>query len=222
MLLPHAATLTVVATDGGGNMNRTQFEGWRHYRAESKIQFASEEAPARAGEAVRMPGSNKPAVRLPAGAVIDLALDAGLDPAALKLGDVVTATLSRPLQPAENVLISQGAVAQGRVVRIEKKAMPFPIYEVGLQFDALAVGDGTIPLAATMQEAGPAAGLLHRSKHLDPTFTRRRGPHIDVLVPEIQRGQGILEWDARKGPIPRGLHMKWRVDDGSIADAARQ
>ena len=32
-----------------------------------------------------------------------------------------------------------------------------------------------------------------------------------ALVKEVQHGQGILEWDARHGALPRGLRMKWRL-----------
>jgi hypothetical protein len=35
---------------------------------------------------------------------------------------------------------------------------------------------------------------------------------MDILVREVQRGQGILYWEARRGSIPRGLRMKWRVE----------
>jgi hypothetical protein len=214
-LLPRAAALTVVATDGGGNMNRTRFSAWRHYRAESTIRFANTDAaPASTGDADRtMPA---PPPFFPRGAVIELALDSGLDPASAKLGDVITATLERPLGDT----LSRGASITGRVVLLEKTTMPFPIYQVGLQFDAVSLAGRTIPLSATMQDAGPASGLVHRSKHLDPTFTRKRTASVEILVPEIHRGQGILEWDARKGAIPRGLKMRWRVDAPDQATTA--
>lgn len=89
--------------------------------------------------------------------------------------------------------------------------MPYPIYKVGLEFESLAVGSRVVASAATMDDAGPAAGLIRQSKHFDPTFSRQRTNHIDMLVREVQRGQGILDWDAKHTPIPRGLRMKWRV-----------
>jgi len=214
-LLPNAATLTVVATDGSANMNRTHFTAWRRYRVESTIQFASGTSPD-GGETDRIvPASTPAAVLVPKGVTIDLMLEAGLDPATAKLGDFVTAKVARSVLDGAHALISEGTPVRVRLVRLDKVEMPFPIYEVGLQIESLAIGDQQIPIAATMQQAGPASGLIRQSKHLDPTFTRKRSEHIDVLVPEIQRGQGILQWDARKGAIPRGLHMKWRVDADS-------
>jgi hypothetical protein len=43
---------------------------------------------------------------------------------------------------------------------------------------------------------------------------------MDILVREVQRGQGILHWDARRGPLPRGFKMKWRVQQ-DLAAAGR-
>ena len=218
-LLPAAATLTVVATDGSANMNRTRFTAWRHYRAESTIQFASD-AKSDGGESDRIVPPTPAAAPLVAkGAVIELTLDAGLDPATAKLGDSLVAKIVR-LDGGRSP-VSEGTPVRVRLIRLDKVDMPFPIFEVGLQVESLAIADRQVPLVATMQQAGPAPGLIRQSKHLHPTFTRKRSDHIDILVPEIARGQGILEWDARKGPIPRGLHMKWRVDaDADSSDLA--
>jgi hypothetical protein len=209
VLLARSTTLSVAATNGDENLNRARLSGCRHYRSESTIRFAVDEGAASGGADRVVPRS----IELPAGAVLELNLDSSLDPATARIGDMVRATLAHPIKVNERVLISQGATALGRVVRVDKKTTPFSIYQVGLAFESIAMGDQVVPLAATMDDAGPAAGLLRQSKHLDPTFTpRHRNGRIDVLVREVQRGQGILEWDAKHTPIPRGLRMKWRVE----------
>ena len=35
---------------------------------------------------------------------------------------------------------------------------------------------------------------------------------MDILVREIPRGQGVLQWDAKQGRIRKGLRMRWLVD----------
>jgi hypothetical protein len=208
VLLARAGTLTVTATNGDENLNRTALSECKHYRSESTIQFAAGE-----GAASGVPDRAAPTkIELPAGAVLDLILDSSLDPATAKIGDTIKAILEHPVKASGGIVVPQGAAASGRVVRLDKMSMPFPIYKVGLEFENLTIGDQVVPLAATMDEAGPAAGLLRQSKHLDPVFTPgQRSSHIDVLVREVQRGQGILDWDAKRTPIPRGLRMKWRV-----------
>jgi len=36
---------------------------------------------------------------------------------------------------------------------------------------------------------------------------------MDILVREFQRGQGVLQWDAKHGRIRKAMRMRWLVDD---------
>jgi hypothetical protein len=213
ILLPVAASHSIAAVDGVETMNRIELSACRHYRTEATIQFAGETASPESGESVARNRIAEPAAdALPAGALIEITLDSNLDPAIANIGDPIAGSLARPVKDGEAVLVPQGAAVRGRVVRLDRQNMPFPIYEVGLEFDSVEIGDRKLPLAATMEEAGPAAGLIKQAKRLDPTFTRQRTARMDILVREVQRGQGILYWEARRGSIPRGLRMKWRVE----------
>lgn len=215
VLLPVAASLSVVTAEGESTLNRTRLGGCRHYRSESTIQFATEAAQATNERDRRIP----PSIALPAGALLELTLDSSLDPATSRIGDTVHAILARPVKQGETVIVPPGVPVTGRLVRMEKTTMPFPIYRVGLQLEELNVEGGSVPLTATMIEAGPAAGLLRQSKELSPVFSKKRDSRIDILVREVQRGQGVLDWDARRAPIPRGLHMKWRVMGEALTTA---
>jgi hypothetical protein len=64
-----------------------------------------------------------------------------------------------------------------------------------------------------MADAGPASGLIRVAKKFNPTFTRQRKARMDILVREVQRGQGVLQWDAKHGRIRKALRMRWLVDD---------
>jgi hypothetical protein len=120
--------------------------------------------------------------------------------------------VARPLKAGQEILVPEGAVALARLVRLERDTVPFPIYEIGLELQSLEVSDSARPIFATLEETGPARGLLRQTKRLEPTFSSRRRPRLEILVPEIQRGQGIIRWDARRLPIPRGLRMAWRIE----------
>ncbi|MEO7651553.1 MAG: hypothetical protein ABIZ80_13895 [Bryobacteraceae bacterium] len=207
-LLPLSAALTVVALDGAESLNRTELSACRRYGAESVVLFDREAA------ALTTPEAPQPAPTpaIPPGTHLELALDANLDPRTVKPGDPVSAHLTRPVKDGDRILIAQGAaVLRGHIVRLERQEMPFPLYEVGIEFDTLALGGREIPISLTMEEAGPAPGLVRQAKRLDPTFTRRRAARMDVLVREVQRGMGILLWDAKRTPIPSRLRMRWRV-----------
>jgi hypothetical protein len=199
VLLPSAATLKVVAVDGNEDMNRTRIAACKHYRADSSLHF--EEATA----APAMPtGDAPPPAGLPPGTLVELALEANLDPSSAKIGDSVKAKVNKPA-------LAEGAMALGRIVRLDRQTQPFQLHVIALEFDTITAGDSKIPFNATMVDAGPAAGLVRQAKRMDPTFTRRPRGKMDVLVREVQRGQGILLWETKHGPVPRGLRMKWRV-----------
>jgi hypothetical protein len=213
VLLPLYATLTVATVDGAENLNRARLSACRHYHSESTIRFGGEQsAPATGAAAAILEPATAPAkATFPKGALLEVTLDSSIDPDASKIGDQVTATVVRAMKDGERLMIPPGVSVTGHVVRLEKKNMPFPIHEIGLEFETIEIGDRRLPLAATTEDAGPALGLLRQSQRLDPTFTKRRTSRIDVLVKEVHRGQGILEWDARRGAVPRGLRMKWRL-----------
>ena len=208
ILLPVSATLSIATVDGAESLNRTQLSACRQYRAESTLRFEGETAPLGAGD-VRVPNSRESL--FPADALFELALDSDLNPVSASIGDPITARLTRPFKNGGRITAPEGALVRGHLVRVEKQSMPFLMFEIGLEFSSVEVGNDKFPVVATMEEAGPAAGLLKQTKRLDPVFTKRRTARMDILVREVQRGQGILHWDARRGSIPQGFRMKWRV-----------
>lgn len=204
ILLPVGAIQTIVASDGVEALNRTSIEHCRQYKTESQIRFAGEREVAPAAEP-STPAAPPHAPALSAGAVVEVAFEADWNPAASRLDDLVRLRLSR----VDGKAIEGGATA--RVVRLDRQDLPFPLWEIALELDSLQFGSGVVGVDATMEEAGPAAGLIRQQKTMDPVFTRKRAARMNILVREVQRGQGILHWEARRGPLPRGLKMKWRL-----------
>jgi hypothetical protein len=207
VLLPALAKLTVVAVNGHEDLNRARIADCRHYRVDSEMRFdevsKTETAPA---ATLVLPKE------LPAGTMLELRLESSLDPNSAQPGDAVRAILAKSLKSGDEVLIAEGAAVLGRVARLDVQSQPFKVHVIALEFDALTVADRRLQFAATMQEAGPVPGLLKQAKRLDPKFERHAGRRMEVLVREVQRGQGILLWDAKRGALPKGLRMRWRVD----------
>ncbi|QOY88617.1 hypothetical protein [Paludibaculum fermentans] len=202
ILLPVLTTATVITTDGLENVNRIQVQGCRRFQSESTLSF---DAPAEA--------SPKPheTFTLPSGAVLELALDEGLNLSSATVGQPLRASLARDLRLGERLLAPQGTVVRGQVVQVEKRAIPYPTYQIGLTFDALELGGESVPLNVTLAETSPVAGLIQQSRKLNPAFQAGGKPRMQLLVRKVQTGEGYLEWDARKGQILPGLKMKWRV-----------
>ncbi len=218
ILLPVAASHSMAALKDFESLNRMELSGCRHYRTEAAIHYDDENTAPPDEEVARNRIANVPEFMVPSGSSLDLALSSNVDLTTARIGDRFTARTVRPVKDGERIVVPEGVTVLGHVVRLEKQSMPLPIYEIGLQFDVLQLGDRELPLVVTMEDAGPAAGLLRQAKHLDPKFTKQRSARMDILVREVQHGQGILHWDARRSSIPRGLRMKCRIE--GIGEAA--
>ncbi len=205
LLLPVWGEVVVVTTAGLENLNRTKVGGCRRYRTQSKVQFAGDAEPETAP-----PSGSKP-ILLPVGTMLELALEEGFELEKTVVGQPLRARLTRDLREGERVIASQGSVVEGEIVHLVRETTPFLIYEIGIEFHSLNSAGQSTPFAATMESAGPASGLIRQSKRMDPEFSRRRTAKMSILVRKVQRGQGYLQWDGRRGAVPRGLKMKWKV-----------
>jgi hypothetical protein len=165
---------------------------------------AVEESPAPAAVEPEAPPSRIP---------MEIALSAEIALASASAGDPVRAVLAAPLKDGDRVLAPEGAPVTGAVVRLETQELPYRMYEIAIELHTLETPQGAFEISATMADVRPAGGLIRQARRLDPTFNRRRAPRMDILVREVQRGQGVLHWDARQGRIPKNLRMRWIVDD---------
>jgi hypothetical protein len=205
-LLPGSARLSLIDLAGEEHRNDSNFSECRQYKAESKLSFEEEAAPAdRVAPAV--------VSALPVRTAVEVDLAHDIQPAAASLGDAITATVAKPVVHDGKVMAAAGATLHGRLVRLEKEAIPFPHYVVGVEFHTLKSGDTSYDFSATMQDAGPSAGLIKQTRRMDPVFTKRRQKRFDILVREKPRGEGVLHWDAKKPKVPKGLRMVWQTID---------
>ena len=209
-LLPVSSTVTIITTDGLESLNRMKVTSCRRYRAEATMKDDVAEAAAQTPPAAtsRSEAAEQDSLQ---GQVIEVALDEPLEPGSARPGQPFSGTLARELRIGERIAVPRGAAVRGEVAEIEARSQPFVSYMIGLQLNEIDLGGRTLLLTATMESAGPAAGLIRQSKRIEPTFQARSGPKMNVLVKKVQQGAGFLEWDGRRGPVPRGFKMKWRV-----------
>jgi hypothetical protein len=158
---------------------------------------------------------------LPPNSPLELSLESPIEPATAAAGDAIRATVVSPLKQGVQVIVPAGTPVSGRLVRVEKIAVPYDHYVIGLEFDTLELGGAAVVFSASMREVSGAAGIIRQARRLNPTFTpRRRRSRMDILVREHQEGRGILYWDARHARIPRGLKMRW-ITESARAEGAR-
>lgn len=209
-LLPRHSELLIVTTAGDQSLNRSEFSACRHYQASATVSFDANAADRVEGDAAR--AQSAPREEIPERALLEVALAGEIDPGSAAAGDSIRGVLARPLKDGERVIAPEGAAVAGRVLGIEKRSSPVEHYVVALQFHTLEWGGARAPFSATMEDAGPAPGLIRQEKRMNPTFSRDRTARLRILVGEQHPGQGVLHWDARRPRIPKGFKTRWRVE----------
>jgi hypothetical protein len=208
-LLATSSDLTIVTLDGEEYRNQITFGECHQFQAESKLVIDPGEP---AVVAATTPADSARA-SLPPATLVELALDSDIDPEKAAVGDAIRAIVTRPILDGARIIAPEGSVVRGRLVRVERSAQPFDHYVVGLEFHTLENGKTPFDFFGTMQDAGPAPGILRQTKHVDPVFTKKRTARLDILVREKPRGEGILQLDAKHAPIRHGLKMRWLTVD---------
>lgn len=208
-LLPVTVILEITGVDGGQNRNVTRIDGCRQYGAESAIRFAQDVAPAPAA-ASQEADDEEPLTSMVG--IVELQLEEPIDPSKAVAGTEVRARVAKPAKEGTAVLIPSGTLVHGRLVRVDRQGA-LPVYEIGMEFDSIETGGERRPFAATLERAGPGPGLVRQSKKMMPNMRPGGRARMTVLVSEFRQGQGTVVWDVRKGAIPRGFRMKWRIDE---------
>jgi hypothetical protein len=209
VLLPRASELLVAESNGDQSRNVTVLASCRQYAVESKLSFGEEtaSAPAKSVEVSLGPSG------LPARLVVELALETEIEPERAAVGDEVRAVVARPVRHEEKVLVPEGTVVVGRLVRNDREAQPYPHHVLAMEFHTVEHPSGRMDFRATMEDAS-GAGVLRVQKNFMPVFDRkRRVPAMSILVREQQKGQGVIHWDAKHARVKRGLKMKWETTD---------
>jgi hypothetical protein len=190
-LLPVESVLEL-KTSSGEHRNFMRFSGCRQYTGESVLKFTEEVT--ESGAPAPLAAESKEII-LPKDLDLHLALNEALDLRKAAVGDEITATLSSDVRHKRQLLIPKGAVARGRISRLERHADHVVL---GLRFTDLEWSDKHASFSAALEGI---AGLPSQS--LDP----RR---IPMYAPE--RGEGIIRLAPSQRSLIRGMLLFWRVD----------
>jgi len=144
-LLPRQSQLHLMLRDTQETNNVITFTDCREYQAESALRFGS--APS---ASVSKGGTNaQPHEPLPAGLALELRLIGEIDSDTAAAGDRVAATVVNAVHPPKSteVLVPAGAVAHGRITRMEHRLLPFPYFLIAISFYSLEAGGESWPLS---------------------------------------------------------------------------
>lgn len=190
-LLPSQSELSMSGLAGGAEQNRVKFTSCRQYSGESVISFG--DPPASEEPAASSPGPARE-FELPKGVDLELSLLAAIDLEKAAIGDPVRARVDRDVKKDGRILIPKGAIASGRITRLERNEK----YSlVGLEFPEIE-----------------APGILARMKG-DVTNTVGVGPvsqRISIHGRSAkQPGEGLIPVNQTQLRLPKGCIMFWRT-----------
>jgi hypothetical protein len=188
-LLPVRSQLTLIDLHGQESRNETRFTSCRQFTGDSTLSFGDPPPD--------LPAAAEPVqeIELPGNLEVALSLLDGVDTENAAVGDPLRARLNRDLRYKGNVLFSKGAVATGRVTRIERRS---DYIVLGLEFDELAAPGAHAQLKLKLENVTGAQILL---------VPARRVPY--ELNPKP--GEGLIPLRGGLRNVLRGILMSWRT-----------
>jgi len=196
VVLPRHSQLDIVMDEGREARNVTTFSKCREYQAESAISFD-----ALAGvESTAARGGGRGRVVLPIGLPVVLALMEPIDSATSAAGDEIAAKVVKPVRRAGSaeVLIPAGAIARGRIRRIEHHLQPAPYFLVAIAFNRVEWQGAVSPFAARSEP--------------DPVLVKELDANLALRETGFRFwGVGTFLWRTRKSStvIPAGFESNW-------------
>jgi hypothetical protein len=187
-LLPASSELVMVDLNGQESRNHVRFTGCRQFTGESVLSFGdppAEDAPA---------ATPLQDIELPVRLGLTLSLLDEIDTSAAAVGDPVRARLENDLKQKGHVLMSKGAVAVGRITRLERWA---DYTVLGLEFFMLESAGVRARIQASLESIGT----------MDQIRPRQR----DLGSSHVRPGEGIVPLRAGRIRLSRGILMFWRT-----------
>ena len=191
-LLPTGSELSMVNVDATENRNQIRFTSCRQFSGQSVLRF--DDAPDTSS--TLSTSSNETAeIVLPVGLVLTLALIDDVELAKGAIGDPVRARLQNDLKWKGRVLMPKGAVATGRLMRIERHS---DSVMVGVTFDELDAPGLRAKPSLRLNDVMTADHIAARGRY---------------LTAPIKSGEGILPLAAGRVKLNRGLLMNWSTEE---------
>ena len=188
-LLPSESDLTMVNLNGSENHNHVRFTGCRQYSGESVITFG--EAPESAPAVPSLPARE---FDLPEGLDIRLVLAKSVDLRKAAIGDPVPARVDHDVKKNGELVIPKGAMASGRITRIEK----YDRYSiVGIEFPEIEAPGMLARMKGNLDHTVGILPVTH------PYSVRGRSPP--------HPGEGVFPVNDNQLALPKGCIMFWRT-----------
>jgi hypothetical protein len=190
-LLPAASEEILVDSEGHATRNLLEFSSCRQFTGKSKVSF-DDPGPAET-RAVSPRQEPQQELKLPGNLQVILRFTGEIDLDSVAIGDEIQAELGQDVKSKGQVVLSKGAVASGRISRVERHT-DFNV--LGVTFFEIASGNIHAPLDLTFERA---LGIMAPSIRY-PSLNSPPKPREAVII----LGPG-------RARIRQGILMVWRT-----------
>ncbi len=196
-LLPKVARQRFIGREGAEAENTMSFSACREYQAESNVAFG-EGAHIGGGQ----PGIPAAPLGLPAGLAVSVELITPVRFGQAAAGDVIEGRLAKPIRDERlKTLLAEGAVVQGRLMRVEIAHARDMEHTVALRWEAVQTGGVMVPLS-----------LLPNRRPVDlrtrGNVLRTRGMEIELPLPSESR-YGVFHLPGGRDVLESGFRTEW-------------
>ena len=158
VILPSRSTLRILLDTGAVAVNRTQYGTCKKYEAESSIRFDGDAL--EQGSAPDDAAISSELGPLPSGLELDTSLETPIDSTTTAAGDPVSARVNHDAKAGRSIVIQQGSVLRGRVVRLQRHYFPRRYTVTSLRFDTLEVNGASMPVTLVALNPNPDDSYL--------------------------------------------------------------
>lgn len=180
-LLPRQSQLHLIARNGEETNNTTVFSDCREYMAHSTVSFGATPTAAHDTPVIQ---TSQPEGS-PRRYFVELRFNDAIDTEKSAAGDPISATFVHDVHPyqSKEVVIPAGAVAHGRVSRIEHHFVPYEFVTIGISFQSLEVGGKTSPFTAKPIAPVAVTQLMNGANAPAPQVRTPIGPPNSFVFP---------------------------------------
>lgn len=198
-LLPQSSEQILVDARGIEQRNVVSFRECRQYIGQSELKFdepVPDSTPARPAPAQ---------ILLPENLRLDFNLTTDINPARSAVGDPVTAVLQSAVKYQGKVLAPKGAVAKGRLIRLEGRS---PVYIAGIEMESLDFPGGHAPLQVRLAKLGSIPVALRTPGSRGGTVISQSG-FSSIYLMEGTAAGSIFIIDENQVKLKHGTPMVW-------------
>lgn len=209
--IPESTELLMTESSGLQSLNSAEFSQCHQFRGESTISFA--DAPRNLAQLEAAAATQE--IELPSNLLLELALDQPVDSETSNEGDLITAHTLGDLGVKGKVIVPKGALARGRIRRLEHHEHPESRFVVQLEFVELEFDNKRATFSGVLEGFDSLPGLSTKFPSGRSGLPGSLFGDVFAMQSVDLQGVGTLNVEGTRLRLKRGFRLAWRTVNSS-------